>query len=117
MSDFLVKRAAKKLDDFWPKMLEAYFSEFPEEKELGIPLQDVDPDPNAEPLPPLTEEEQGKLHDAIASRTNVSRTVEGVKTRLTNRDFSATPPLVQQRLREDKKAEGRSRLLRWIAGC
>ncbi|KAJ6548895.1 hypothetical protein B0H19DRAFT_1074700 [Mycena capillaripes] len=68
MPEFLVKKAGKRLDEFWPKMKEAYLSEFPEEILLGLPVQDMDPDPNAEPPRKLTPEEKGVLDEAIVKR-------------------------------------------------
>ncbi|KAJ6527049.1 hypothetical protein B0H19DRAFT_1275367 [Mycena capillaripes] len=68
MPEYLVKKAAKRLDKFWPKMKEAYYAEFPEEIALGLPVQELNPDLNAEPPRRLTEEETRRLCDAIGVR-------------------------------------------------
>ncbi|KAK6978074.1 hypothetical protein R3P38DRAFT_3236168 [Favolaschia claudopus] len=67
--EFLLKKSQKKLDGFWPKLKEAWFSEFPEETVLRLPLQDVSHDPNATTQPRiLTPEERTRLDNAIAKR-------------------------------------------------
>ncbi|KAJ6523787.1 hypothetical protein DFH09DRAFT_1329823 [Mycena vulgaris] len=68
MTEFLQKKAAKELDNFWPKMQSAYLSEWPEETELGLPVQEVNPDPNAEPSVPLTDEQRERLDEALGLR-------------------------------------------------
>lgn len=72
MSEFLVKKASKRLDEFWDKMIEAFFAEFPEEVILGLPVQNIDLDPNADPPRQLTKEEKDALSEAITARTKVS---------------------------------------------
>ncbi|KAJ7817076.1 hypothetical protein B0H13DRAFT_2379941 [Mycena leptocephala] len=69
MSEFLVKKASKRLDEFWDKMIEAFFAEFPEEVILGLPVQNIDLDPNADPPRQLTKEEKDTLSEAIMART------------------------------------------------
>ncbi|KAJ7906477.1 hypothetical protein B0H13DRAFT_1880542 [Mycena leptocephala] len=69
MSEFLVKKASKRLDEFWDKMIEAFFAEFPEEVILGLPVQNIDLDPNADPPRQLTKEEKDALSEAITART------------------------------------------------
>ncbi|KAJ6575968.1 hypothetical protein DFH09DRAFT_1311424 [Mycena vulgaris] len=68
MTEFLQKKAAKELDNFWPKMQSAYLSEWPEETVLGLPVQEVNPDPNAEPSVPLTDEQRERLDKALGVR-------------------------------------------------
>ncbi|KAJ7689142.1 hypothetical protein B0H17DRAFT_1202504 [Mycena rosella] len=68
MPEFLLKQDAKRLDEFWPKMMEAWQVEFPEEVVLGLPLQEVDPDPNAEPVLELSEADRARLKDALEKR-------------------------------------------------
>jgi hypothetical protein len=72
MSEFLVKKASKRLDEFWDKMIEAFFADFPEEVALGLPVQNIDVDPNAEPPRQLTKEEKDAFSLVIATRTKVS---------------------------------------------
>ncbi|KAJ6523895.1 hypothetical protein DFH09DRAFT_1419135 [Mycena vulgaris] len=48
MTEFLQMKAVKELDNFWLKMQSAYLSEWPEETVLGLRVQEVNPDPNAE---------------------------------------------------------------------
>ncbi|KAJ7105437.1 hypothetical protein C8R43DRAFT_1140873 [Mycena crocata] len=68
MPEYLLKGTAKRLDEFWPKMKEAWFNEFPEEKELDLPVQQFDPDPDV-PLPQqLTDEEREIFGKAVAVR-------------------------------------------------
>ncbi|KAJ7677651.1 hypothetical protein B0H17DRAFT_1139521 [Mycena rosella] len=68
MPEFLLKQGRKTLEAFWPKMRSAYLSEWPEEVVLGLPLQTVDRDPNAEPPVPLTDAERKRLTDALETR-------------------------------------------------
>ncbi|KAJ7155292.1 hypothetical protein C8R46DRAFT_1227243 [Mycena filopes] len=68
MAEFLVKKSAKNLDEFWGKMKEAWFQEFPEELELGLPVQDFDHDPNTERPRSLTPPERERLDAAIGAR-------------------------------------------------
>jgi hypothetical protein len=72
MSEFLVKKASKWLNEFWDKMIEVFFADFPEEVALGLPVQNIDVDPNAEPARQLTKEEKDALLLAITTRTKVS---------------------------------------------
>lgn len=73
MPEYLCKKSSKTLDKFWPKMKEAWFSEFPEELTLDLPVQDFHPDPNAAPVRKLTEEENKALGKALDAREKVSR--------------------------------------------
>ncbi|KAJ7178246.1 hypothetical protein C8R46DRAFT_1212944 [Mycena filopes] len=69
MAEFLVKKSAKNLDEFWGKMKEAWFLEFPEELELDLPVQNFDHDPNTDERPrALTPPEQVRLDAAIGGR-------------------------------------------------
>ncbi|KAJ7114689.1 hypothetical protein C8R44DRAFT_880775 [Mycena epipterygia] len=68
MPEYLLKRAGGKSDEFWIKMKKAFFSEWPEEACLGLPVQQIDPDENAEPPRRLTEGEKERLDDAIETR-------------------------------------------------
>ncbi|KAJ6484288.1 hypothetical protein DFH09DRAFT_1106605 [Mycena vulgaris] len=49
-------------------MKAGWLREWPEEVELGLPLQEIDHDPNAEAPTPLTDEEQASLKDALGTR-------------------------------------------------
>ncbi|KAJ7107439.1 hypothetical protein C8R44DRAFT_885452 [Mycena epipterygia] len=69
MPEFLLKKGKKGLDIFWPKMKTAFFNEWPEELVLGLPLQQVNSDANAERPPPLNAEEKTQLEDALEART------------------------------------------------
>jgi hypothetical protein len=73
MTEFLLKKATKDLDTFWPRMKSVYLSEWPEELELGLPLQQINPDPNADAAVELTEEEQATLDKALEARFQVSK--------------------------------------------
>lgn len=72
MAEFMNRKANKTLDGFWPKMHEAYRAEFSIEEGLGLPAQNRNVDPNAEPLPPLTGEELKRLGDALSSKWSAS---------------------------------------------
>ncbi|KAJ7090005.1 hypothetical protein C8R44DRAFT_892192 [Mycena epipterygia] len=50
-------------------MKTAFFNEWPEELVLGLPLQQVNSDANAERPPPLNAEEKTRLEDALEART------------------------------------------------
>ncbi|KAK7029969.1 hypothetical protein R3P38DRAFT_3188894 [Favolaschia claudopus] len=67
--EYLLKKSQKKLDKFWPKLKEAWFSEFPEETVLDLPVQGIPHDPNATTQPrSLTDDERERLSNAIAKR-------------------------------------------------
>ncbi|KAJ6455091.1 hypothetical protein C8R47DRAFT_1082891 [Mycena vitilis] len=68
MPEYMTKKAEKRLDEFWPKMRLAWYSEFPEEASLGYPVQEVHLDPNAPPVRRLTPEETAALSIAITVR-------------------------------------------------
>lgn len=90
MPEFLVKKAAKKLNGFWPKMKKAWYEEFPEELELRLPVQVFDPDPNAPRPRKLTTDEEAALSEAITIRDRVGL-VSLLLTNALNLDFSANP--------------------------
>lgn len=90
MPEFLVKKAAKKLNGFWPKMKKAWYEEFPEELELRLPVQVFDPDPNAPRPRKLTTDEEAALSEAITIRDRVGL-VSLLLTNTLNLDFSANP--------------------------
>ncbi|KAJ6595061.1 hypothetical protein DFH09DRAFT_1305742 [Mycena vulgaris] len=73
MPEFLIKKAGKNLDNFWPRMKAQYLSEWPEELELGLPLQQVSADSNAAPMVKLTKEEQARLDATLEARFNQLR--------------------------------------------
>ncbi|KAJ7691221.1 hypothetical protein B0H14DRAFT_3532032 [Mycena olivaceomarginata] len=62
MADFLCRQAEKKLSHFWAPVYGAWFSKYPEQAELDLPLPDK---PDARQLTP---EENKKLGDAITER-------------------------------------------------
>ncbi|KAJ6471689.1 hypothetical protein DFH09DRAFT_1344137 [Mycena vulgaris] len=68
LAEFLQKQIRKELDTFWPKMKVAWLKEWPEEIALGLPLQNMDPDPNAEVPTPLTDEQRARLTVALDKR-------------------------------------------------
>ncbi|KAK7030016.1 hypothetical protein R3P38DRAFT_3188955 [Favolaschia claudopus] len=66
--EFLLKKSQKKLEGFWVKLKEAWFSEFPEELALGLPVQEAH-DPNAvTQTRSLTAEERELLNTAMTKR-------------------------------------------------
>jgi hypothetical protein len=65
MADFLRRQAEKKLSHFWAPVYGAWFSKYPEQAELDLPLPDK---PDARQLTP---EENKKLGDAITERKKV----------------------------------------------
>lgn len=71
MPEFIQKKDSKSLSDFWPKMEEAWFDEFPEEEALGLPVQTINEDPNAEAPCKLTDEETASLQQALTARKSV----------------------------------------------
>ncbi|KAJ6522116.1 hypothetical protein DFH09DRAFT_1330759 [Mycena vulgaris] len=68
LAEFLQKQSRKELDTFWPKMKVAWLKEWPEEIALGLPLQNMDPDPNTEIPTPLTDEQRARLTVALDKR-------------------------------------------------
>ncbi|KAJ7657644.1 hypothetical protein DFH06DRAFT_1131426 [Mycena polygramma] len=74
MPEYMTKKAEKRLDEFWPKMRLAWYSEFAEEASLGYPVQEIHLDPNAPPVRRLTPEETAALSAAITARDKVSIT-------------------------------------------
>ncbi|KAJ7471714.1 hypothetical protein B0H11DRAFT_2237264 [Mycena galericulata] len=68
MPEFLIKKGAHSLDSFWVKMKAAWYAEFPEETNLGLPVQEIDPDPNAARPRKLTPQESTLLDQAMARR-------------------------------------------------
>jgi hypothetical protein len=69
MADFLRKQAEKKLHHFWPTVYSAWFSRFPEQQPLELPLPS---DPMARTL---TEEELKMLGKGIIERKKVRKTL------------------------------------------
>jgi hypothetical protein len=65
MADFLRRQAEKKLGQFWAPVYSTWFSKYPEQVELHLPLPD---NPDARQLTP---EENTKLGVAITERKKV----------------------------------------------
>ncbi|KAJ7827916.1 hypothetical protein B0H13DRAFT_1917401 [Mycena leptocephala] len=86
MSEFLVKKASKRLDEFWDKMIEVFFADFPEEVAL-------------EPARQLTKEEKDALSLAIRPEQSNSITPSTTDTRRSSKRGveSAVPPLLSLR--------------------
>ncbi|KAJ7101228.1 hypothetical protein B0H15DRAFT_796071 [Mycena belliarum] len=66
LSEFLAKKANKKLDDFWPRMRAAWVNQWPVELDLGLPLQQIDP--IAGPPAPLTTDQKDALAYALGGK-------------------------------------------------
>ncbi|KAJ7642871.1 hypothetical protein B0H17DRAFT_1148721 [Mycena rosella] len=66
MPEFLLKKAGKRLDQFWPRMNKAWLKDWPVELEIGLPLQEVDA--NAGPPPELTEQQRDALNVGLETR-------------------------------------------------
>lgn len=65
IADFMRRQVEKKLHLFWPTIYGIWFSQFPEQAALSLPLPS-DPEPRA-----LTPNEKQKLGNAIENRKNV----------------------------------------------
>ncbi|KAJ7862584.1 hypothetical protein B0H14DRAFT_3444536 [Mycena olivaceomarginata] len=64
IADFMRRQVEKKLHLFWPTIYGIWFSQFPEQAALSLPLPS-DPEPRA-----LTPNEKQKLGNAIENRKN-----------------------------------------------
>lgn len=104
LPEYLIKKGRHELDQFWQRMKSAWYNEFPEESVLGFPVQQFDPDPNADPAPKLTDEQEDVLGAALKKRDSVSRASKKRDKRASDWHAIATPQLVQQPVREDPRA-------------
>jgi hypothetical protein len=117
MPEFLIKKAGKNLENFWPRMKAQYLSEWPEELELGLPLQQVSADPNAAPMIKLTEEQQALLDAALEARFGVSCFLTNKRVNSPVVSNFEIPFSMRSKKYANNAAVSADRRRRWLQSC